>query len=165
MNIIKAVMDKSDFTIYNDYLNIKIDDQYLDEMLDQKYPEGNFKGLIPTLLSMENEEENKIVNERILPQNGCKALCPILMCPDDCDFSCTVIIAEIENKNDKVICWNKIGQNETDVWNKNLCKFEYELIGQDVEWFSIIEGLSFDIDEYKKMVELYRNNGVQHNYT
>ena len=33
---------------------------------------------------------------------------PILMCPDDMDFSCTVIVAEVI-KNDKTVTWNRIG--------------------------------------------------------
>jgi hypothetical protein len=61
MNTVKAVMDKSDYPIYNDYLNIQLDNKYLDEIIDEKYPEGNYKGLIPTLLSMDNEKENEIV--------------------------------------------------------------------------------------------------------
>jgi hypothetical protein len=161
MNSIKASMDKSDYPIYDDYLNIKIDDQYLDEILDKMYPEKEYKGLIPTLLTMVDEEENRIVNERILPKNGSMTLCPILMCPDDCDFSCTIIIVEVENKNDEIILWKKIGLNNTNIyiWNEKLHKYEYELIGQNVEWFYEINTLEFSIIEYKKMIELFQNNG------
>ncbi|MDR0443873.1 MAG: hypothetical protein LBH44_10745 [Treponema sp.] len=70
MNEISAVMDKSDYPIYNDFLNIQIDNKFLDEILDEKYPENNYRGLIPTLLSMENDEENRIVWERILPNTN-----------------------------------------------------------------------------------------------
>ena len=34
---------------------------------------------------------------------------PILLCPEDLDFSCTVIIAEIK-KTDKYVIWKRIGQ-------------------------------------------------------
>lgn len=33
---------------------------------------------------------------------------PILMCPDDMDFSCTVIVAEVI-KTEKTVTWNRIG--------------------------------------------------------
>ena len=42
----------------------------------------------------------------ILSQNH--AITPILSCPDDFDFSCTVIIADIVRENHKVI-WKRIG--------------------------------------------------------
>jgi hypothetical protein len=80
------------------------------------------------------------------------------MCPDDADFSCTIIIVEIENKNDEIISWNKIGLNKTDVWNKDLRKYEYELIGQNVEWFDKIDPLKFCINEYKKMIDLFKTD-------
>jgi hypothetical protein len=161
MNTVKAVMDKSDYQIYDDYLNIQLDNKFLDEIIDEKYSEGNYKGLIPTLLSMDNEEENKIVWERIMPQNGHKTLCPILMCPDDADFFCTIIIAEIENINDEIILWNKIGVNETEIWSETLLKYEYELIGQKVEWFDKIDTFKFEKNEYKEII----NNEVRTNGT
>jgi len=42
----------------------------------------------------------------ILNQNN--AITPILSCPDDFDFSCIVIVADVIKKDDKVI-WRKIG--------------------------------------------------------
>lgn len=43
----------------------------------------------------------------ILNQNN--AITPILTCPDDLDFSCIVIVAEVFKQNDKVI-WRRIGR-------------------------------------------------------
>ena len=78
------------------------------------------------------------------------------MCPDDADFSCTIIIIEIENINDEIIRWNRIGENKTDIWNEGLQKFEYELIGQDVEWFNKIDMLKFKKNEYEEMVKKFK---------
>jgi hypothetical protein len=158
MNTIKAVIDKSDYQIYDDFLNIQIDNKFLDELLDELYPEKSYRGLIPTLLPMGKEEEDRIIWERILPNNGYITLCPILMCPDDIDFSCTIIIAEIENKNDKIILWNKIGLNKTDIYHKKFFrKFKYrpEKIGQKVEWFNKIVTLIFSKNEYENMVKAF----------
>lgn len=33
---------------------------------------------------------------------------PLLLCPDDCDFSCVVIVAEVE-KTDNLVYWKRIG--------------------------------------------------------
>ena len=106
MNTIKAKIDKSDYEIYDDFLNVEIDGYWLDEKLDQLYPNNFYKGLIPTLLfALEIEAEKEVVWERILPKEKSTSICPILMCPDDCDFSCTIIVAEIETSK-HFIKWN-----------------------------------------------------------
>ena len=68
MNHIQAEIDKSDYGIYNDFLNIKIDGEWLDEILETFYPGEMYKGTISTLLfAMEIDAESKIVWNRILP--------------------------------------------------------------------------------------------------
>jgi hypothetical protein len=153
MNTIKGTIDKSGYPIYNDFLNIQIDDKYLDEILEENYPGENYKGLIPALLTMELERESKIVWERIKPETGEKTLCPILMCPDDCDFSCTLIIAEIENKDDEIILWNKIGLDETE------SKETYnnpEKIGSKIKWLNKINPLTFKKNEYDNVIDKFK---------
>ena len=41
---------------------------------------------------------------------------PILSCPDDFDFTCTVIVAEVEKRDDKVI-WHRIGIVDNSAWS------------------------------------------------
>lgn len=41
---------------------------------------------------------------------------PILSCPDDFDFSCTVIVAEVEKTEDRVL-WKRIGCIDHSAWN------------------------------------------------
>lgn len=150
MNHIKAVLDKSDHDIYDDFLNIQIDGFWLDEKLDQLYPKRMYKGLIPTLLfPLESEQENEVVWHRILPSKNSKEICPILMCPDDCDFSCTLIVVEIIRKNDLIV-WNRMGIDRT---------LEYEAIkvGSKVEWLDKFKTLRFDLAEYQTMIERFKN--------
>lgn len=45
--------------------------------------------------------------EYLLKQD--KVNLPLLLCPDDCDFSCVVIVAEVE-KTDSHIYWKRIGK-------------------------------------------------------
>ena len=45
--------------------------------------------------------------EFVLKQNS--AITPILSCPDDFDFSCIVIVADVIKQDDKVI-WRRIGK-------------------------------------------------------
>ncbi|MEZ5044997.1 MAG: hypothetical protein R2828_34185 [Saprospiraceae bacterium] len=150
MNSIKAKVDKSNYEIYGDFLNIEIDGYWLDEKLDEFYPNNMYKGLIPTLLfAMEIEQEKEVVWKRILPKNNSKETCPILMCPDDCDFSCTIIVAEIESNN-RMVKWNKVGIDKTKELDANK-------VGSKVEWFDKMKPLQFDKTEYEAMIEKFKN--------
>lgn len=148
MNKLKAAIDRSDYGDQYEFLNFQIDGFWLDEKLEEIYPGKNYKGLVPTLREMNFPEEQSIVWERILPEEGVKTICPILMCPDDCDFSCTIIVAEIENWGD-VVLWNRIGLNVP-------VSTTSETVGIKVEWFTKIGGLEFEREEYNKMVETFR---------
>jgi hypothetical protein len=144
MNTIKAKLDRSDYEIYNsDYLNYQIDEYFLDEKLEEFYPTQRYKGLVPTLSLMEFEEESEVVWKRILPAMYQKTVCPILMCPDDCDFSCTIIVAEIESKEDSIL-WKKIGLDKTELHKNRLQLEQSEMIGTKVNWFEKIPPLTFD---------------------
>lgn len=98
MNKIEGIQDKSDYEAYWDFINYRIDGYWLDEKLDELYPNNMYDGLIPTLVYwMELEDEKAVVWNRILPNENETSICPILMCPDDNDFSCALIVAEIKN--------------------------------------------------------------------
>lgn len=149
MNSIQCLTDKSDYEIYGDFLNFKIDGYWLDEKLEELIPGNMYKGMIPTLLfAMEIDNEKEVVWRRIFPSKGTIVNCPVLMCPDDCDFSCTLIIAEIENRGDTVR-WNKLGVDKTTEW-------EADKVGSSVEWFDCCEVLEFSIAEYQKMLEDFK---------
>ena len=149
MNTIQANIDKSDYDIYDDFMNIKIDGKWIDEHLDSIYPGNMYKGLIPTLLyAMEQENERDVVWKRIKPANGQTAICPILMCPDDCDFSCTIIVAEIKNEENK-IKWMRMG---LDV-NK---RFGAQYVGSDVKWFDQIPQKEFKMSAYDKLLSNFK---------
>ncbi|WP_339810616.1 hypothetical protein [uncultured Imperialibacter sp.] len=99
MNKIEAAIDKSDYEIYNDFLNIKVDGHFLDEFLDDRRAGYELKGMVPTLLFwMEHSNEREIVWQRILPNPNESTVCPILMCPDDCDFSAQLLLLELQGQ-------------------------------------------------------------------
>ncbi len=150
MNTIKAQIDQSDYEGYADFLNYQIDGFWLDEYLDKLYPNQFLKGTVPTLLfDLEGETENKIVWERILPQNSL-SLCPILMCPDDCDFYCTLIIAEIASYEDK-ISWLRLGLDHS--------KLDSPVdIGSRVDWFAKAAPFVFKREEYLSMLQAFELN-------
>ncbi|GAO43340.1 hypothetical protein [Flavihumibacter petaseus] len=149
MNKIEGILDKSDYEDYWDFINFHIDGYWLDEKLDEIYPNNMYKGLIPTLVYwMEQEDEKAIVWKRILPDENETTICPILMCPDDNDFSCTLIVAEVRNCGD-LIQWKHIGIDKTKKW-------EAEKVGSTVEWFDKFEELNFSKSDYLTMLETFK---------
>ena len=150
MNKIKAAVDISEYEDNYSFLNFRIDGCWLDEKLEELYRGKGYKGLVPTLLfSLEGEEEKKLVWNRILPAVGEITICPILMCPDDCDFSCTLIVAEIENWGDS-IKWNRMGIDKS-------VSLEAEKVGTKVDWFYKFGELEFAAEEYSEMIEAFIN--------
>lgn len=150
MNKIEGILDKSDYEGYWDFINYKIDGYWLDEKLDELYPGNMYKGLIPTLVYwMEREDEKTVVWKRILPGENETSICPILMCPDDNDFSCTLIVAEIRNCG-QLIQWKQLGINKTKEWDA-------ENVGSTVEWFdNKFPELNFPKADYLTMIENFR---------
>ena len=70
------------------------------------------------------------------------------MCPDDNDFSCTIIVAEIRNCGD-LIQWKQIGIDKTKEW-------EAEKVGSTVEWFDKFEEFNFSKSDYLTMLETFK---------
>ncbi len=130
-------------------MNFQVDGKWLDEIVDELYPNQFYGGLVPTLLNwLEDEKERLIVWSRIFPKKGDSLKCPILMCPDDCDFSCTLLIAEIENKGNSIL-WNRVGVDNT-------AETETNKVGSSVKWLDKIPVFEFEIVEYKEMLEKFK---------
>lgn len=154
MNKIAGVLDKSDYEGYYDFINFRIDDFWLDEKLEELYPGNMYKGLIPTLLPwLDRKEEREVVWKRILPNISSVSVCPILMCPDDCDFSCTLIVAEIVNYG-PFVQWKKLGVDITRQW-------EAEKAGSVVEWFDRFPELNFESIDYQNMMNTFKVDVVR----
>jgi len=134
------------------HLTINIDGKLLDEILEENSPNSRYLGLVPTLLDwLEDEEEKNIVWSRIIPNINETTIAPILMCPDDLDFYCTIIVAHIKSSEDKII-WEKIGIDITD-------DEDYpNSLGKTVKWFEEIGPFSFNRDEYIKFVNKFKEN-------
>lgn len=148
MNNIEGIQDKSDYEDCWDFINYRIDGYWLDEKLDELYPNNMYKGLIPTLVYwMEREDEKEVVWKRVLPKENETTICPILMCPDDNDFSCTLIVAKIQNCGD-LIQWKQIGLDKTKEW-------EAEKVGSTVEWLDKFKELNFSKNDYLNMLETF----------
>jgi hypothetical protein len=101
-----VIKNKSQY-IQEDHYVILIDNKPLDLILHELYPEELFLGLIPTIIDwISLDEESKFVQQRFSINQDCKIV-PVLMCPDDCDLSCTIIVAEVVTSDDQVT-WQRI---------------------------------------------------------
>ncbi|WP_420571991.1 hypothetical protein [Kordia sp.] len=148
MNTISIETYRNEYT-GNNYYGILIDGISLEEHALK----NSFKDIIPGLVStflnwLDDPQEQKIVWERALPEPYTKTNLPILMCGDDLDLWCTVIIAEVETDDDYVY-WNKIGHDVGD--DKNMPAS----IGTTVDWFSG-ETLVFKRKEYESVLKSFK---------
>jgi hypothetical protein len=148
MDRIEAVIQPSLYEHVIDLLQFKINDKWLDRWLDEVYPDNLYAGLIPALHLMYSYKDSEVVWSRIIPEQNKTTICPVLMCPDDCDFSCTIIVAEIK-RLDYLVEWNRLGINMTRDADSNA-------VGNLVEWLPEFPSLIFSYDEYSKTIEIFR---------
>ncbi|MCK6073914.1 hypothetical protein [Paenibacillus silvae] len=106
---------------------ISIDGIPLDLYLHNLYPDNLYLGLIPTITDWIGlKEEAELVLRRFISEEEIIIL-PILMCPDDCDLTCTLIVAEVLKSDDQVI-WRRIGVDSSNLG----IPYNYELVGKEV---------------------------------
>ena len=79
---------------------------------------------------------------------------PILLCPDDLDFSCTVIIVEIE-KTDKNVIWKRIGKINHSIENleeekKHGIVFVDNYSDQDWEKYKKIASIDIESKQWRE---------------
>ena len=151
MNQIKAAYYQTEYT-NGPHLVMMVDNVPLNHFFDLIEYDGHLKGLIPTLLKgwLDNKNEEEIVWERLdLSLNEIKIV-PILMCPDDCDFSCTLIVAEIKLEKD-LVKWNKIGVDET-----STRAVAPKTLGRNVKWLQNIGPFEFEREAFFKCIDTFK---------
>ena len=156
MDMIKAVMGKTPYAL-NEHLSVHVNDERLDIFLS-KMNEDSYDGLVSSWLLdwydnhfEESLEEKQYVLTQTMLENDTKVL-PILLCPDDFDFSCTCVVVEVID-NGNTVTWNRFGFDITP-FSAN----ETELppyIGKEVKWFSDAAPLIFDRNEYISCIKSF----------
>jgi hypothetical protein len=133
------------------YWVIAVDGIELDELLDLRVKDVRLAGLVPTLLDwLSDPVERSIVWQRVFPAPGDVERLPILMCPDDIDFYCTLVIAEVTT-DDAHVYWRRLGLDATqDVWQ------DLASVGSDVEWFADGGAFVFEKAAYAAVVNAFR---------
>ncbi|MFC4103213.1 hypothetical protein [Paenibacillus xanthanilyticus] len=116
---------------------ILIDGEPLDALLHRLYPEGFYEGLVPVIVDWMNlPSEQAFVRGKLLSHQQLDII-PILMCPEDCDLSCSVIAAEIE-RSGETVKWRRMGKPivNPDEW----------MTGKEpkMEWLDLVPTMQFD---------------------
>ncbi len=146
MNTLEVISRKSIY-VQDEHSTIIIDGTSLDELLQNAYPDQFLRGLIPMIVDWMDSKEAKLVIERFYSDDS-PSILPVLMCPDDCDLSCTIIVAEVIRSNDKII-WNRIGYDNSEC-NQNTGMID---IGTKVKWFDKVNCMIFDRETYYTSLE------------
>jgi len=152
MDKIEAIKSKSPYMGDREHLCIFINGERFDEFLSNNVC-CTYLGLIPSWLDYYNDDiEKEYVWEQTKLDSIAKVL-PIMLCPDDFDFSCAVVVVEVINEPGTVI-WNRMGVDKTEF---DPCESELpKYIGKTVEWFANIRPMVFNKDEYLLCVEKFR---------
>lgn len=152
MNSIEAVKHKAKYAT-GSCSWISLDDKPIEVWFDDKLEEDTL-GLALAQIWLLDEDEDKLAWERInqLDENS-STIVPVLVCSDDMDFACNVIVVEQFVQNG-VVKWVRAGQS-----------LSTELqVGSTVEWYPQDKSplASFKLDEFKqaliKFKELMKNN-------
>ena len=132
MNRIEAIRAPSKF-VTEPHLAIVVDGISLDVAL-------GVEGLVSAFLGwFHDEEDSEIPWQRILPDVGCTGDAPLLICPDDLDFICTTVMAEVVAEPD-VIRWDRLGYNASPQGN----------VGSWIRWESNWGPYRFSRAEYEE---------------
>jgi hypothetical protein len=89
---IKAELTTTEY-VNDEHLMIFVDDIRFDKWLSNKLDNNQYLNLIPTWLGWllnPNEQEDVWTKTRLCESEI--TILPILICPDDLDFSCTVVV-------------------------------------------------------------------------
>ncbi|MFZ5986349.1 MAG: hypothetical protein ACOYWZ_04375 [Bacillota bacterium] len=102
-----------------EHLGIYIDDTLIDIYLFEHTHKETMKGLISAwFIELDSKSEVEYIRECVKIENEEGVSVPILVCPEDLDLWCTVVVAKIIHTKDSVI-WEKVGVVKKDNWNTN----------------------------------------------
>ncbi len=121
------------------YPMIYINGMSFDTLLDSLYPDQNLYGLVPAVTWLWDDDQQALAIERFLSPVEASTFVPLLVCPDDADFSCTILIVEIENSASEVF-WRRVGIDAS----------KESEVGTTVKWLQPNIGLCFSRADYDK---------------
>lgn len=104
MNYNKLSIDKNGFFL--------IDNECINNIFEKIHGSNNFFEWLVSSLHIENSGELCYIKELIERRISCNF--PVLVCGDDLDFSCTIVVVKVEWTENQVI-WTKFGTVKKDL--------------------------------------------------
>ena len=130
------------------FSEISIDEKLLSQILHELYPKDGFDCLVPTFSSWRwDNKEQKFILKTV--ENNQRKLIPILMCPDDLDLWCRVVVVEVEETKE-YIHWLRIG---VDISKAEILPSS---VASSVQWFEKIPSYTFKKSEYDGFLAEFR---------
>lgn len=158
----------------NKYGFLFVDKKCINNFFEKIQGSNNFFEWLVSSVCTENTGELLYIKDLVERRISCNF--PLLICGDDLDFSCTIVVVKVEYSEDAVI-WTKFGmvKKEADYWenyrNSGIRKIE---IWTDEEWEkygSIAYDLLYDENFFTEWCsanwyeEVYRRSwGYHHEY-
>ncbi len=118
------------------FVNDRSLSEYLSELLDDEW----ISGLAPAITWLWDENEVSATTSRFTCEEIGSTCVPLLICPDDCDLSCTVLMVEVEITENSVK-WSRFGYDRSKSTNPNE-------IGTTIRWMKPEVSFEFSKDEY-----------------
>lgn len=147
INTITVISMNSKF-VKSEHLNLLVDGKPIDQIIYEYYQDDYYLGLIPMLSDWISMDEEAIFVRDLFYLDQELKILPILMCPDDCDFSCTIIVAEVKTYGDHII-WQRIGIDES---KQNKLT--------DIRWLDKVPPMKFNKENYKVLETIYNHKEI-----
>ncbi len=125
------------------HLVLLIDGVPFDVYLARAAGDPTIEGLVTTLDGcLYDPGDQELVARTVLPMGPASELLPVLVCPDDCDFSCSVVVTEVEHTLQGV-CWTRVGLAGGATGPH---RFE------SIRWFEGVGPFQWSHDEYQRFL-------------
>lgn len=166
MNYNKLSIDKNGFLL--------VDNECVNNTFEKLHGSNNFFEWLISSVCTENTGELLYVKELVEKKISCNF--PLLICGDECDFSCTIVVVKVEY-SENTVKWNKFGTVKKDVnfWenyrNSGIRKIENWTDNDWKKYDSIAYDLLYDENFFDEWCsenwneEVYRRTwGYYHKY-
>lgn len=147
MNRIEAI-EAASLYVTTPHLVVAVDGVPLDALLHAACPGLGLLGLVPALLGwFHDEADTRLAWQRAMPPAGRSSFAPVLICPDDLDLKCSVVVAEVVAEADTV-AWPRLGLDHSE-----------GAVGSCVRWLPGVGPFRFPRGEYEACLAAFSRGG------
>lgn len=149
MNVISAAMHKPP-TASAEYAVLTIDGQpiydWIKGLVFDEQGDDTTRKLVPAQVWLWDDDEAKTAWELLEPFDDSTTIVPLLVCPDDRDMACTVVVTEQCVRED-LVTWSRFG----------LVVRLLNGITSSVKWCAAVQHAQFDRCQFEAAVGKYKS--------